>query len=65
MPNALHDTAAAMPYPEDYFGVQKVGSGLTYLYLSQVLSYSLKFCRQTGIRFRALTQTINRLTEAA
>ncbi len=39
-----------------------LGAGLTYLYLGQVFSYSLKFFRQTRIPFRTLAQTIDRLT---
>ncbi len=41
------------------------GSGLTYLYLCQIFSYPLKFCRKTGIRFRTFAQTIDRLTPSS
>jgi len=44
---------------------QEQGSGLTYLYLCQVFSYPLKFCRKTGIRFRTFAQTIDRLTPSS
>ncbi len=37
---------------------------MTYGYLLQFLSQSLKLVRQTGIRSRTFAQTIERLTEA-
>lgn len=39
--------------------------GLTYLHLYQVFSKSLKFTRQTRIRFGTSSQTIYRLIEAS
>ncbi len=63
IPSYPRFTFTAFFNTREYFHV--AGSGLTYVCLCQVFSYPLKFCRQTGIRFRTFAQTIDRLTPSS
>jgi|GEM_PF-1268707 len=64
-PREIRDRSYDTDHLAEHSPVVLWGSGLTYMDLCQVFSYPLKFCRQTGIRFRTFAQTIDRLTPSS